>query len=214
LHRLGAPVPRGAGGVRCRALGSTRRDSRTESPPAPYCCQNCCHARGQLSTWNDRPGISAQKAAAPGRSWTTCLSLRIRRLGVRVPPSAPRSQAPTHSGEGPFSCLWEPCWEPPRPIQSQTALGSWTRRLRACSVIQVPVHVLRDRDAGMTQDLRHDAQRCALGEHQRGPGRRPGSHAASGGNYPEFSPQNGCHRSDIEGYVVISFLVGLCADDA
>ena len=28
-----------------------------------------------------------------GRFWTVCLCLRIRRLGVRVPPSAPRSQA-------------------------------------------------------------------------------------------------------------------------
>ena len=33
---------------------------------------------------------------------TNGIDLRIRRLGVRVPPSAPRSQAPTRSGEGPF----------------------------------------------------------------------------------------------------------------
>src|SRR5262249_37937027 len=34
--------------------------------------------------------------------WTDGIGLRIRRLGVRVPPSAPRSLAPTHSWEGPF----------------------------------------------------------------------------------------------------------------
>ena len=37
--------------------------------------------------------MSAQRTDGDGRSWTTCLSLRIRRLGVRVPPSAlPYSQ--------------------------------------------------------------------------------------------------------------------------
>jgi hypothetical protein len=33
--------------------------------------------------------MSAQRTDRNGRSWTTCLSLRIRRLGVRVPPGAP-----------------------------------------------------------------------------------------------------------------------------
>jgi len=32
----------------------------------------------------------------------------------------------------------------------------------------VPVHVLRDCDAGVSQDLRHHMQLCSLGEHQRG----------------------------------------------
>jgi hypothetical protein len=37
----------------------------------------------------DKSGISAQPTTTDGRSWTTCPLLRIRRLGVRVPPSAP-----------------------------------------------------------------------------------------------------------------------------
>ena len=37
-----------------------------------------------------------------GRIWTSLILLRIRRLGVRVPPSAPRSQAPYRDPEGAF----------------------------------------------------------------------------------------------------------------
>ena len=41
----------------------------------------------------DNSGISAQPTDRNGRSWTACPLLRIRRLGVRVPPSAPSSTA-------------------------------------------------------------------------------------------------------------------------
>ena len=57
------------------------------------CCQHCCQGRSQLSARDDKPGTSAQSADTTGRSWTTCPELRIRRLGVRVPPSAPRSDS-------------------------------------------------------------------------------------------------------------------------
>ena len=58
------------------------------------CCQNRCHAHGQLRTPDDRPGISAQQPATPGQSWTTCLSLRMRCSSYCATRSAlPRTKA-------------------------------------------------------------------------------------------------------------------------
>ena len=65
-----------------------RLGSCTIPAPADY-CQYCCQAAGQRLTDMYNSGISAQHTASDGRSWTMCLLLRIRRLGVRVPPSAP-----------------------------------------------------------------------------------------------------------------------------
>ena len=56
------------------------------------CCQNCCQDRSQLPTRADRAGISPQQADTARQVWTICPCLWIRRLGVRVPPSAPSSQ--------------------------------------------------------------------------------------------------------------------------
>lgn len=50
-----------------------------------------------------------------------------QKVGVRVPPSAPRSQAPARFGEESFLCRWEPCWEPRQEVRVQTVPGSWKR---------------------------------------------------------------------------------------
>ena len=54
------------------------------------CSQDCSQGAEQQPTHVDNSGISAQPTTTDGRSWTTCPLLRVRRLGVRVPPSAPR----------------------------------------------------------------------------------------------------------------------------
>jgi hypothetical protein len=51
--------------------------------------QHCCQGHSQLSTQDDGSGTSAQQTATTGQPWTVRPLLRIRRLGVRVPPSAP-----------------------------------------------------------------------------------------------------------------------------
>ncbi len=45
------------------------------------CCQYCCQAAGQRLSRVDSCGMSAQCTDGNRWSWTTCLSLRIRRLG-------------------------------------------------------------------------------------------------------------------------------------
>ena len=66
-----------------------KADGRGSVPFGRDCCQYCCQAAGQRRSQVDGCGLSVQRTDRNGRSWTTCLSLRIRRLGVRVPPSAP-----------------------------------------------------------------------------------------------------------------------------
>jgi hypothetical protein len=68
------------------------RQLTTQPGPQPSgrdCCQYCCQDTGQRQSQADNCGMSAQRTDRNGRAWTTCLSLRIRRLGVRIPPSAP-----------------------------------------------------------------------------------------------------------------------------
>jgi hypothetical protein len=67
------------------------------------CSQRCSQAAGQHPTRVDNPGISAQPTTGDGPFWTMCPLLRIRRLGVRVPPSAPRSEPLSASGRGSFA---------------------------------------------------------------------------------------------------------------
>src|SRR5581483_4652635 len=50
---------------------------------------DCSQAAGRRPTHMDNSGISTQPTTDDGQSWTMCPFLRIRRLGVRVPPSAP-----------------------------------------------------------------------------------------------------------------------------
>jgi hypothetical protein len=57
-----------------------------------------------------------------GTGWTRCTDLRIRRLGVRVPPIAPTSEAPHLVREGPFSFLWEPRWSHRRVSATEAAV--------------------------------------------------------------------------------------------
>ena len=66
------------------------------------CCQSCCQATGQRLSQVDSCGISAQHTNGDGRPWTSCPLLRIRRLGVRVPPSA-LGQRPLPAWERPSS---------------------------------------------------------------------------------------------------------------
>jgi hypothetical protein len=71
---------------RYRQLPSRRGDLDAGcSCPGPGPCQD----HGQLLARDDGPGTSAQHAASSGQVWTVRPCLRIRRLGVRVPPSAP-----------------------------------------------------------------------------------------------------------------------------
>jgi len=94
-------IPRLAPGGQDRRHAARRRRRRHPDPAArrtagtrhqPFCrdcCQYCCPDGGQHLTRMDRCGISAQRTDHNGRSWTMCPLLRIRRLGVRVPPSTP-----------------------------------------------------------------------------------------------------------------------------
>ena len=63
----------------CEADGRGSRPTR----------RDCCQAAGQHRFRVDSCGMSAQRTDRSRQSWTTCLLLRIRRFGVRVPPSAP-----------------------------------------------------------------------------------------------------------------------------
>ena len=115
------PLPRGLEGKVARGRLGLFGYVSTPSIALPDrfgCCQNCCQGHSQLPTPDDKPGISAQHVANIGRSWTVRPCLRIRRLGVRVPPSPPRVTGPYPLREGPFWCRWEPCWEPRRPIRA------------------------------------------------------------------------------------------------
>jgi len=72
------------------STGAGQEDGRTIfASRCSNCCQHCCQDHSQLSARDDKPGTSVQSADTTGRSWTACPELRIRRLGVRVPPSAP-----------------------------------------------------------------------------------------------------------------------------
>src|SRR5262245_914781 len=46
-----------------------------------YCCQYCCHDGRQRPSGADHSRISTQGTDSGGQPWTTCPSLRIRRLG-------------------------------------------------------------------------------------------------------------------------------------
>ena len=81
------------------------KDGRGSAPRRRDCSQDCSQAAEQHPTHVDNSGISAQPTTGDGRSWTMCPLLRIRRLGVRVPPSAPSSQARCPPGSGLFVAL-------------------------------------------------------------------------------------------------------------
>ena len=91
------------------------------------CCQICCQDHSQLRTRADRAGISPQHPDTAKQVWTICPCLRIRRLGVRVSPSAPRSKASIRLVEGPFWCRWEPR----HPIKMAPVAPSARRQCRA-----------------------------------------------------------------------------------
>ena len=98
---------------RPRRWGTLPESGRSRIRPfGRDCCQYCCQAAGQRRSQVDGCGMSVQRTDRNGRSWTTCLSLRIRRLGVRVPPSAPAKPQvrvlPWGNGRGP-SLIWGPC---------------------------------------------------------------------------------------------------------
>jgi hypothetical protein len=91
-HRAIMPWAHEDGPMQCaqrRAAGAGIR----EAPQMSDCCQNCCHGRSQLLMRGDRPGRSAQHVATAGRFWTFCPRRRIKRLGVRVRPSATSERA-------------------------------------------------------------------------------------------------------------------------
>ena len=69
-------------------------------------------------------GVPAGRLDDDGRIWTNLILLRIRRLGVRVPPSAPRSEALCPLRKGPFWSLWEPRWEP-RALAATEQRRAW-----------------------------------------------------------------------------------------
>jgi hypothetical protein len=112
-------------------------------------------------TWTVRASGS-RSADVCGRSWTSAILLRIRRLGVRSPPAAPKLKP--HSDQGMGLCLWpwEPRWEP-HGVMTRTEPARGRRRRPLVALQQVSVHVLGDRDAGVAQDLGDHVQRCAPG---------------------------------------------------
>jgi hypothetical protein len=61
-------------------MRSEKADGRRSVPFGRDCCQYCCQATGQHRSQVDGCGLSAQRTDRNGRSWTTCLSLRIRGL--------------------------------------------------------------------------------------------------------------------------------------
>ncbi len=106
-RRNAAMIALGADGcpafIRGSRLGSTSTvrlakaagtPPHTPDRPAPrgarHRCQHCCQAAIQRPTSAARCGISAQHTASDRQPWTACPLLRVRRLGVRLPPSAPR----------------------------------------------------------------------------------------------------------------------------
>ena len=88
---------------RSRSISGPGADEHGQGsvPLGRDCCQYCCQATGQHRSRADNCGISAQRTDRNGRSWTTCLSLRIRRLGVSSPLRTRPGQRPlTSSGRG------------------------------------------------------------------------------------------------------------------
>jgi hypothetical protein len=67
-HAGWAAVSRSA----CQAGQGTRHQ-----PFGRDCCQYCCHDGRQHLPRMDNRGMSAQRMDRSGRSWTTCLFLRI-----------------------------------------------------------------------------------------------------------------------------------------
>ena len=69
--------------ARGRIFPAPARGTRTPVivvPLAPFCgdcSQDCSQAIGRRPTHVDNPGMSAQPTTGGGRSWTTCLLLRI-----------------------------------------------------------------------------------------------------------------------------------------
>ena len=161
------------------------RSSRHSSPlptRCPDCCQYCCQARNQQWMRGDRPGRSAQHATNHGQLWTVCPSLWIRRLGVRVPPSAPRSsqlsalRSPARSRHGCHRAAFG-------RISHSGSIAQAVRVAVHLAVVQMPVQVRGRGDAGRTRGLAPSsagspprssgARRCAAGR-ERGnahPGR-------------------------------------------
>jgi len=60
------------------------------------CCQHCCQDHSQLPTRNDKLGISAQHAAAPGQFWTVrpCLESRWSLMTAEVIATPPHTDPP------------------------------------------------------------------------------------------------------------------------
>jgi hypothetical protein len=76
--------------------GAGPGDGRGSVPLGRDCCQYCCQAAGQRMSRVDGCRMSAQRTDGNRRSWTTCLSLRIRRLSAESvrKPSASATRGP------------------------------------------------------------------------------------------------------------------------
>ncbi len=152
------------------ALCPALADSRGSAPSCRDCSQHCSQAAGRRPTHVDNSGISAQPTTGDGRSWTTCpllrispwyrwrgavpaykclastisimrTYLRVRRLGVRVPPSAPPKpqlstvalpDLPRHrcrlAAFWPHRCPWRPRLGGRRSGPSRPGTGARTGR--------------------------------------------------------------------------------------
>ena len=107
------------------------------------------------------PGLAENRLRRTGRTFGT--RLRIRRLGVRVPPSAPRPQARCPPGSGLFR---RPRSHGGSHGHTSAAEQSPAHRLSRRPLVafeQVPVHVLGDGDAGMPEHLRDHVQAACPG---------------------------------------------------
>ena len=71
-------------------------------------------------------------ARGPIRTTLNAIQVSTAQKGVRVPPSAPTSEAPHLVREGPFSFLWEPRWSH-RRVSATRRRPTLSRRLDASS---------------------------------------------------------------------------------
>ena len=97
----GRELPHGESGAAAASEGPgagprhTPRHYDTAHAPgiALDCCQDCCQRGKRFRTASDGHRTAPQVNGKLGHYWTARPVLRIRRLGVRIPPSAPRSEA-------------------------------------------------------------------------------------------------------------------------
>ena len=88
--------------------------------------------------------MSAQRTDRNGRFWTTRPLLRIRRLGFRVPPSAPGQRPLTRSGRGLSAALGSHAGSHGHISAAEQSPAHRLSRRPLVTFEQVPVHVLGD----------------------------------------------------------------------